>query len=178
MVKYELRLNYINGQFEEVFINSDGHAIVDTPQGLLIVDGFVYGYNNYDGVIENKRFIVSAKSVDVNQEIVTKDNNLIKTFVEEEGDLYVYIPSIFRIFRNRGYETSLVTETVEGGVTNTHVDLRRPHLYLPNFDINFINGVLISLEEKDYLTKETLESILNYVKINPSTSISMEGELV
>ena len=177
MVMYELRLNYINGLFEKVFVNSDGHAIIETSLGLLIVVGFKKGYNNYKGIIEDKRFIVSDKSINKSQEIVTKDNNLIKTFIEDEGNLYVYIKSIDRIFRNRGYETTLVSETIEDGITNIHVDLRRPHLYLPNFDIDFINDLLIELEEKDYLTKETLDKIYNYVRVNPDSSMSIEGEL-
>jgi len=177
MVLYELRLNYINGHFEEVFVNSDGHAVIETYLGLLIVVGFADGYNNYKGIIKDKRFIVSDKSINKSQEIVTKENNLIKTFIEDEGNLYVYIESIDRIFRNRGYETTLISETIEDGISNIHVDLRRPHLYLPNFDIDFINDLLAELEEKDYLTKEALDKIYNYVRVNPDSKMTIEGEL-
>ena len=177
MVIYELRLNYINGEFEDIFVNSDGHAVVETSLGLIIVVGFADGYNNYNGVIEDKRFIVSDKSLNESQEIVTKENNLIKTFVEDDSNLYVYIPSIDRIFRNRGYENTLVSETTENGITNINVDLRRPHLYLPNFDIDFINDLLIELEEKDYLTREALDRIYNYVRDNPDSNMQLEGDL-
>ena len=177
MVLYELRLNYINGVFEEVFVNSDGYAVVDTPLGLLIVVGYVHGYNNYKGTIKNKKLTVSHKSINQSQEIVNKENNLIKTFIEDDNNLYVYIQSIERIFRNRGYETTLVTETTENGITNIHVDLSRPHLYLPNFDIDFIKDLLVELEEKDFLTKEALDRIYNYVRDNPDSNMQLEGDL-